>query len=43
MWLSDDAFWTYYGMKFEGPLELPPDTFLERYLKANFDVCIGPP
>ena len=38
MWLSDDAFQTYLGMKFELPPELPPDTFLERYLKANFDV-----
>jgi hypothetical protein len=25
-------------MKFELPPELPPGTFLERYLKANFDV-----
>lgn len=38
MWLADDAFQTYLGMKFESPPELPPDTFLERYLKANFDV-----
>lgn len=38
MWFSDDAFQTYLGMKFEVPPELPPDTFLERYLKANFDV-----
>ena len=38
MWFSDDAFQTYLGLKFEVPPELPPDTFLERYLKANFDV-----
>jgi hypothetical protein len=38
MWFSDDAFQTYLGMKFELPPELPPGTFLERYLKANFDV-----
>jgi len=38
MWFSDDSFQTYLGMKFELPTELPPDTFLERYLKANFDV-----
>ena len=38
MWLADDAFQTYLGMKFESPPELPQDTFLERYLKANFDV-----
>jgi hypothetical protein len=37
MWFSDDAFQTYLGMKFEDPPVLPPDTFLERYLKANFD------
>jgi hypothetical protein len=34
MWFSDDSFQIYLGMKFE----LPPDIFLERYLKANFDV-----
>ena len=38
MWFSDDAFQTYLGMKFELPPELQPGTFLERYLKANFDV-----
>ena len=38
MLFSDDAFQTYLGMKFELPPELPPGTFLERYLKANFDV-----
>jgi hypothetical protein len=38
MWLADDAFHTYLGMKFELPPELPPDTYLERYIKANFDV-----
>lgn len=38
MWFSDDSFQTYLGMKFEVPPELPSDTFLERYLKANFDV-----
>jgi hypothetical protein len=37
MWFSDDAFQTYLGMKFDTPPELPPGTFLERYLKANFD------
>lgn len=37
MWFSDDSFQTYLGMKFEEPPVLPPDTFLERYLKANFD------
>jgi hypothetical protein len=38
MGFSDDAFHTYLGMKFELPPELPPDTYLERYIKANFDV-----
>ena len=37
MWFSDDAFQTYLGMKFEDPPELPAATFLDRYLKANFD------
>jgi len=37
MWFSDDAFQTYLGMKFEEPPVLPAGTFLERYLKANFD------
>ena len=37
MWFSEDSFQTYLGMKFEEPPELPPETFLERYLKANFD------
>ena len=38
MWFSGDAFQTYLGMKFELPPELQQGTFLERYLKANFDV-----
>ena len=38
MWLANDGIYTYLGMKFELPPELPPDTFLERYIKANFDV-----
>jgi len=38
MWFSHDSYQTYLGMKFELPPELPPDTFLERYIKANFEV-----
>ena len=40
MGFSDDSLQTYLGlgMKFELPTELPPGIFLERYLKANFDV-----
>ena len=38
MWFSDGDFQTYLGMKFESSPELPPNTFLERYLKTNFDV-----
>ena len=38
MGFSDDSFQTYLSMKFELPTELPPGIFLERYLKANFDV-----
>ena len=38
MGFSDDSFQTYLAMKFELPTELSPGIFLERYLKANFDV-----
>lgn len=38
MGFSDDSFQTYLAMKFELPTELAPGIFLERYLKANFDV-----
>jgi hypothetical protein len=38
MGFSDDSLQTYLAMKFELPTELPPGIFLERYIKANFDV-----
>lgn len=38
MGFSDDSFQTYLAMKFELPTELSPGIFLERYLKAIFDV-----
>lgn len=38
MGFSEDSFQIYLGTKFELPTELPPGIFLERHLKANFDV-----
>jgi len=38
MGFSYDSLQTYLAMKFELPTELPPGIFLERYIKANFDV-----
>jgi hypothetical protein len=37
-WFASDEFQTYLGMQFSEPGTLPPDTFLERYLKTDFDV-----
>jgi hypothetical protein len=37
-WFAIDEFQTYLGLQFSDPVELPTDTFLERYLQASFDL-----
>lgn len=36
-WFANDEFQTYLGLQFLNPVELPQNTFLERYFQAGFD------
>lgn len=36
-WFANDEFQTYLGLQFSDPDQLPPGTFLERYLAARFE------